>query len=67
MFVGAGEISLSFFLFFSLSPSSFFVVLELWGVFEPLPWATVNKVAMATLGEEAKTYHVIEGKPTPAL
>lgn len=29
-------------------------------VFDLLLGATVNKVAMATAGEEAKTYHVIE-------
>lgn len=47
MFVGAGEF---FFLFWSL-------------VFKLLPRAMVNKVTIVILGEEAKTYHVIEGKP----
>lgn len=44
MFSGDGEFSV---LFWSL-------------VFDLLLGATVNKVAMATVGEEAKTYHVIE-------
>lgn len=44
LFRGDGEFS---FLFWS-------------SVFDLLPGATVNKVVMATAGEEAKTYHVIE-------
>ena len=44
MFSGDGEFS---FLFWS-------------SVFDLLLGATVNKVAMATAREEAKTYHVIE-------
>lgn len=44
MFSGNGEF---FFLFWS-------------SVFDLLLGATVNKVVIATAGEEAKTYHVIE-------